>query len=209
MSRRWPPPASACSPWPRSAEARPTPSAQDAAAALRAGDYDAAIAALTRQARLDPRRAAVHRALARTLAEVGRYADAEAAIKAFQAANPRSPELQGTLGEVLVARGRRARGGGRLQEGHRRGRLRRAHGGGEPRRSCASSAASATRPRGASAASSTPTTRATSSRPRSSSRWPPPAATSAPTIRSSSRTRSRPSTRPSPPIPTTSMPASA
>jgi tetratricopeptide (TPR) repeat protein len=85
-----------------------TVSAQDPAAALRAGDYDAAIAALTRQARQDPRRAATHRALARTLAEAGRYAEAEEAIKAFQAASPRSPELLETLGEVMLARGKRA-----------------------------------------------------------------------------------------------------
>ena len=79
--------------------------AQDAATALRAGDYEGAIALLTRQARQDPA-AATHRALARTLAEVGRYAQAEEVIKAFQAAHPRSPELLDTLGETLVARGR-------------------------------------------------------------------------------------------------------
>ncbi len=83
-----------------------TVQAQDAAAALRSGDYDAAIAVLTRHARQEPRSAPAHRALARTLAEVGRYADAEAAVKSFQAASPRSPELFNTLGEVLAARGR-------------------------------------------------------------------------------------------------------
>ena len=38
-----------------------TVQAQDAAAALRAGDYDAAIAVLTRHARQDPRSAPAHR----------------------------------------------------------------------------------------------------------------------------------------------------
>jgi tetratricopeptide (TPR) repeat protein len=60
-----------------------------------------------------PARAQTHapaapRATVRTLAEAGRYAEAEAAVKAFQAANPRSAALQRTLGEVLVAQGRRA-----------------------------------------------------------------------------------------------------
>ena len=80
--------------------------AQDAASALRAGDYDAAIVLLQRQARQDPRGAAVHRALVRTLAEVGRYADAEEEAKKFQATNPRSPQMFNTLGDVLAARGR-------------------------------------------------------------------------------------------------------
>jgi tetratricopeptide (TPR) repeat protein len=80
--------------------------AQDAASALRAGDYDAAIVLLQRQARQAPRAAPAHRALVRTLAEVGRYADAEQAVQSFQAANSRSPELHNTLGEVLSARGR-------------------------------------------------------------------------------------------------------
>jgi tetratricopeptide (TPR) repeat protein len=85
-----------------------TVEAQDAVAARRAGDYEAALAALTKQARSAPGQAPIQRALARVLAEVGRYAEAEAAIKAFHAASPRSPELQETLGEVLLARGRRA-----------------------------------------------------------------------------------------------------
>jgi tetratricopeptide (TPR) repeat protein len=82
--------------------------AQDATAALRSGDYEAAIAALRRQAAQDPRRAPVHRALARTLAEVGRLDDAEAALRSFVTANPRSAELHVTHGEVLSARGRTA-----------------------------------------------------------------------------------------------------
>jgi tetratricopeptide (TPR) repeat protein len=82
--------------------------AQDAASALRAGDYDAAIVLLQRQARQDPRGAAVHRALVRTLAEVGRYADAEEEAQKFQATNPRSPQMFNTLGDVLAARGRNA-----------------------------------------------------------------------------------------------------
>lgn len=85
-----------------------TTHAQDTASALHAGDYPAAIKALERQARREPRAAAVHRALARTLAEVGRLQEAEDAARAFLAANPRSSELLATLGEVLAARGRRA-----------------------------------------------------------------------------------------------------
>jgi tetratricopeptide (TPR) repeat protein len=83
-----------------------TPDVALPADALRSGDYDAAIGALTRQARRDPRQAGVHRTLARTLAEVSRYPEAEEAVKVFQSANPRSVELQETLGEVLAARGR-------------------------------------------------------------------------------------------------------
>ena len=82
--------------------------AQDAAAALRAGDYPAAIALLQRQARLAPRAAAAHRALARTLAEAGRLQEAEDVARAFTAANPRSVELLDTLGQTLAARGRSA-----------------------------------------------------------------------------------------------------
>ncbi|HZM50144.1 MAG TPA: tetratricopeptide repeat protein, partial [Vicinamibacteria bacterium] len=85
-----------------------TVQAQDAASALRSGDYDAAILVLQRQAKKDPRAAAAHRLLVRTLAEVGRYADAEEEAKAFQAANPRSPELLTSLGEILAGRGRNA-----------------------------------------------------------------------------------------------------
>jgi tetratricopeptide (TPR) repeat protein len=82
--------------------------AQDAAAALRAGDYPAALALLQRQARLAPRAAATHRALARTLAEVGRLQEAEDVARAFTAASPRSVELLDTLGRTLAARGRNA-----------------------------------------------------------------------------------------------------
>lgn len=83
-----------------------TVQAQDAASALRSGDYDAAILLLQRQAKKEPRAAAAHRLLVRTLAEVGRYADAEEEAKTFQAANPRSPELLTSLGEILATRGR-------------------------------------------------------------------------------------------------------
>jgi tetratricopeptide (TPR) repeat protein len=82
--------------------------AQDAASALRSGDYDTAVVLLQRQANQDPRGAAIHRLLVRTLAEVGRYADAEEEAKKFQAGSPRSPQMFNTLGEVLAARGRHA-----------------------------------------------------------------------------------------------------
>ncbi|HET6899918.1 MAG TPA: tetratricopeptide repeat protein, partial [Vicinamibacteria bacterium] len=85
-----------------------TVQAQDAASALRSGDYDAAIVLLQRQAKKEPRAAEARRALVRTLAEVGRYDDAEEEAKAFQAANPRSPELLTSLGEIHSARGRNA-----------------------------------------------------------------------------------------------------
>jgi tetratricopeptide (TPR) repeat protein len=85
-----------------------SPTATTAAEALHAGDYQAALAALGRDARADPRQASVHRALARTLAEVGRTADALAAVQAFQSANPRSPELLETQGELELVRGRTA-----------------------------------------------------------------------------------------------------
>src|SRR5437773_6869156 len=78
----------------------------DAVTALRSGDYDAALAALTRKARAEPANGRAHRALARTLAEVGRYGEAEETARAFATANPRSPELLDTLGETLYARGR-------------------------------------------------------------------------------------------------------
>jgi tetratricopeptide (TPR) repeat protein len=79
---------------------------KDAAAALRVGDYDAAIADLTRQARESARDGETHRSLARTLAEVGRYGEAEEAARSFMGRNPRSSELWNTLGEILQVRGR-------------------------------------------------------------------------------------------------------
>ncbi|HEY3120033.1 MAG TPA: tetratricopeptide repeat protein [Vicinamibacteria bacterium] len=78
----------------------------DAATALRSGDYDAAIAAFTRKARAEAGGGRAHRALARLLAEVGRYGEAEETARAFASANPRSSELTNTLGETLYARGR-------------------------------------------------------------------------------------------------------
>ncbi|HEY7510317.1 MAG TPA: tetratricopeptide repeat protein [Vicinamibacteria bacterium] len=84
----------------------PPVGAQDAAAALRAGDYGPLIAGLQSRAREAPRDAAVHRALARTLAEVSRYREAEDAARSFLARNARSADLWNTLGEVLHATGR-------------------------------------------------------------------------------------------------------
>jgi tetratricopeptide (TPR) repeat protein len=80
--------------------------AQDAARPRRSTDYPAAIARLTARGEKDPRGVEVHRALARTLAEVGRYAEAEEVARRFLARNPRSVDLSNTLGELLQARGR-------------------------------------------------------------------------------------------------------
>lgn len=81
---------------------------QDALAALRAGQYDAAIRAYRRDAQARPQDFVVHRGLVAALSEVGRDAEAEAAARAFLAANPRSPELLTPLAEVLLRRGRSA-----------------------------------------------------------------------------------------------------
>ncbi|HUG52675.1 MAG TPA: tetratricopeptide repeat protein [Vicinamibacteria bacterium] len=82
--------------------------AQDAAAALRSGDYDGAIALLRTEVARDPRSAQAHRALARLLLETGRLEEAEAAVRRFHGANPRSAELYETLGDLLAERGRLA-----------------------------------------------------------------------------------------------------
>lgn len=79
-----------------------------AAAALRAGRYDDAIASYQRLvAPADARPSAV-RGLMRALAEVGRYDDAERAARDFAAAHAGSPEVALGLADVLLARGRRA-----------------------------------------------------------------------------------------------------
>jgi tetratricopeptide (TPR) repeat protein len=75
---------------------------------LRTGDYHGALAAYAAEAAKDPRGAPVHRAWMRTLAEVGRYAEAEEVARGFVARSPRSVELEAALGEVLQARGRLA-----------------------------------------------------------------------------------------------------
>jgi tetratricopeptide (TPR) repeat protein len=84
-----------------------TMEAPDAAAALRSGDYDAALAGLQALAEKDPQDARVHRAFVRTLAEVGRYREAEEVARGFLSRSPRSPELLNTLGELHHERGRR------------------------------------------------------------------------------------------------------
>lgn len=86
------------------AAAQPT----DAEAALRAGKYEAAIAAYRRDTEARPRDFVARRGLARALSEVGRYAEAEDVVRAFQASAPGSAELWTTLGDVLVLRGRSA-----------------------------------------------------------------------------------------------------
>ena len=91
--------------------------ARDPESALRAGNYDAAIAGYTREAQARPQDFVVHKGLVRALSEVGRYALAEQAARGFIAANPRSAELQGSLGEVLCLRGRSAEAEEAFQKG--------------------------------------------------------------------------------------------
>ncbi len=76
-----------------------------ARAALDAGRYDDAIARFSALAGGRSPSVAARRGWVRALVEVGRYADAEAAARAGAAA---TTELQNTLGEVLVLRGKRA-----------------------------------------------------------------------------------------------------
>ena len=81
--------------------------AQDEASALAAlasGEYDDAIGQLRRLARGRDANVAVHRALARGLAEVGRYEEAEEAAR--DGRERHGAALENALGEVLVARGR-------------------------------------------------------------------------------------------------------
>ena len=81
---------------------------QDAAgaeAALRTGKYEDAIRAFTGLAERDTASVRARRGLVVTLAEIGRYADAEAAARRFATADARGRELANTLGEVLLARG--------------------------------------------------------------------------------------------------------
>jgi tetratricopeptide (TPR) repeat protein len=66
-----------------------------------------ALAALTTRAAENPRDAAAQRALARGLADVGRYREAEDVARKFVEQNPRSAELWNTLGELLVGSGKR------------------------------------------------------------------------------------------------------
>ncbi|MBC7788324.1 MAG: tetratricopeptide repeat protein [Anaerolineae bacterium] len=74
--------------------------------ALRAGRYDAAIAAFKSLAAVTDAPVAAHRGLLRALGEVGRYDEAEASGRGFVASHPQSAELWNTLGEILVQRGR-------------------------------------------------------------------------------------------------------
>jgi tetratricopeptide (TPR) repeat protein len=81
----------------------------DGEAALRAGRYDAAIAAFTRAATGDSTSARAHRGLVRALSEVGRYEQAEAAARRATAApGPVAREVWNSLGEVLRERGKLA-----------------------------------------------------------------------------------------------------
>ena len=76
----------------------------DALAALESGEYDDAIRQLRRLARGRDATVAVHRALARALAEVGRYEEAEEAAR--DGRDRHGAALENVLGEVLVERGR-------------------------------------------------------------------------------------------------------
>jgi tetratricopeptide (TPR) repeat protein len=81
---------------------------RDAVTALRAGQYDAALAAYARDAQARPDDFVLHAAWVRALAEVGRYDEAEQAARAFLGRSPRSVELFVPLGEVLILRGKSA-----------------------------------------------------------------------------------------------------
>jgi tetratricopeptide (TPR) repeat protein len=79
----------------------------DGEAALRAGRYDAAIAAFTRAATADSSSARAHRGLVRALSEVGRYEQAETAARhATSTAGPIAREVWNSLGEILRERGK-------------------------------------------------------------------------------------------------------
>ena len=81
----------------------------DGEAALRAGRYDAAIAAFTRAATEDTSSARAHRGLVRALSEVGRYDQAETAgRRATSTPGPVAREVWNSLGEVLRERGKLA-----------------------------------------------------------------------------------------------------
>jgi len=76
----------------------------DGEAAFRAGRYEEAIVIFeTHLAGGDPRAA---RGLARALAEVGRYREAEEKLFAWEAAHPQSAEVGNTLGEVRRLQGK-------------------------------------------------------------------------------------------------------
>ena len=83
-----------------------TVGAQDAAAALRLGDYGPVIAGLQGRVREAPRDVEACRVLVRTLAAVGRYREGEDAARGCQAKNPRSADLWNVLGETLRDTGR-------------------------------------------------------------------------------------------------------
>ncbi len=76
----------------------------NALAALESGEYDDAIRQLRRLARDRAATVAVHRALARALAEVGRYEEAEEAAR--DGRDRHGAALENVLGEMLVERGR-------------------------------------------------------------------------------------------------------
>ncbi|MXW09879.1 MAG: tetratricopeptide repeat protein [Gammaproteobacteria bacterium] len=75
-----------------------------ALAALESGEYDDAIRQLRRLARGRDATVAVHRALVRSLAEVGRYEEAEAVAR--DGRDRHGAAIENALGEVLVERGR-------------------------------------------------------------------------------------------------------
>jgi tetratricopeptide (TPR) repeat protein len=78
--------------------------AQDGRAALRAGRYDEAVAALGRDA--ERGNADARRLLLRALGETGRYAQAESLGRRFAGPEPAGAQVANALGEVLYARGR-------------------------------------------------------------------------------------------------------
>src|SRR5262249_24791866 len=73
---------------------------------LRTGKYQAAIAALSKVPASDSDWAAAQRDLVRAYATIGKYDEAEAAARRA-AASPKGASLWNSLGEVLIARGKR------------------------------------------------------------------------------------------------------
>ena len=90
---------------PRTSEAIQPPQEDPGTTALRTGQYEEAISIFSRRARDVGATPDDHRGLVRALRSVGRYPEAEEAARFFVEANPDSPDLWNSLGEILYSRG--------------------------------------------------------------------------------------------------------
>ena len=81
-------------------------SSDPAQTALRTSRYDDAIAAFEQRVRSGAASVDDHIGLVRALSQVGRYDDAEEAARDYIDANPGSPELSNSLGELLYLQGK-------------------------------------------------------------------------------------------------------